>query len=403
MPAEFYFVPVGLLVLVSVLRLPALIRDWRDPLLRSVSVVLALGGVIFFFAAPPTIAKVNASAGIINFSAPLVYCLLTAASAAVIHLTITWRGGPARRRVVATRWCLGGYGLVVIALFTLFALGDASVERLRDFDTYYATAPFLREMIVLYLVAHAFATVVLASLCRRWSHDVTGVLRAGLLLIVTGSLLNLGYDACKAIAVGARWAGHDLDGLSTAVAPPLAAVSTFCQGVGFALPAVSQSVTRQWRSWSEYKRLAPLWASLRGVAPHRSVRIPWWSSPGKRRLQRTSDILDGLAMLPLDSEIGTEARAGAVAAGATERGAAAAAAAAMVVRALEARRAPGHGEDPATRPRTGPAAGPGAAGAVAHDGQGLLLLSDALRARIPETVPGPRAERCLSSSATGQE
>ncbi|MGZ9928607.1 DUF6545 domain-containing protein [Streptomyces sp. NC-S4] len=346
MPAEFYFVPVGLVVLVSVLRLPALIRDWRDLLLRSV-----------------------------------------------------------------TRWCLGGYGLVVIALFTLFALGDASVERLRDFDTYYATAPFLREMIVLYLLAHAFATVVLASLCRRWSHDVTGVLRAGLLLIVTGSLLNLGYDACKAIAVGARWAGHDLDGLSTAVAPPLAAVSTFCQGVGFALPAVSQSVTRQWRSWSEYKRLSPLWASLRGVAPHRSVRIPWWSSPGKRRLQRTSDILDGLAMLPLDSEIGTEARAGAVAAGATERGAAAAAAAAMVVSALEARRAPGHGEDPATRPRTGltadaaagAAAGPGAAGAVAHDGQGLLLLSDALRARIPETVPGPRAERCLSSSATGQE
>ncbi|MGW3321730.1 MAB_1171c family putative transporter [Streptomyces virginiae] len=397
MPAEFYFVPVGLLILASVLRLPVLIRNWRDPLLRSVSVVLALGGIIFFFAAPPTIVKVNAFVGITNVSAPLVYCLLTAASAAVISLTITWRGGAERRRVVATRWCLGGYGLVMIALFTLFGLGDASAERLRDFDTYYATAPFLREMIVLYILAHAFATVVLASLCRRWSHDVTGVLRAGLLLIVAGSLLNLGYDLCKAVAVVARWAGHDLDSLSTSIAPPLAALSTLCQGVGFALPAVGRSVTRQWRSWSEYRRLAPLWGSLRGVAAHGSVRIPWWSSPEKRHLQRTSDILDGLAMLPLNAEIGAEARAGAVAAGATEHSAAAAAAAAMVVAALEARRAPGQSHDHV------PAMGPGAATAAADDGQGLLRLSDALRDLTPETVPGTRTERCLCASAAGQE
>ncbi|MFF4448177.1 MAB_1171c family putative transporter [Streptomyces sp. NPDC001502] len=395
MPGEFYFIPVGLLVLASVLRLPALIRNWRDPLLRSVSVVLALGGVVFFFAAPPTIARVNAFVGITNFSAPLVYCLLTAASAAVISLAITWRGGSERRRVVATRWCLGGYGLVMVALFTLFALGDASVERLRDFDTYYAAEPFLREMIVLYVLAHAFATVVLASLCWQWSHDVTGVLRTGLLLIVAGSLLNLGYDACKAIAVGARWAGHDLDTLSTSVAPPLAALSTFCQGVGFALPAISQSLTRQWRSWSEYKRLAPLWVYLRGVAPHGTVRIPWWSSPEKRHLQRTSDILDGLAMLPLNSQIGAEARAQAVAVGATEQRAAATAAAAMVVAALEARHAPGHGDVPVL--------GPGAARAVADDGPGLLLLSDALRDRGPETVPGADAARCLSSSTAGRE
>lgn len=241
MPAEFCFVPVGLLILASVRRLPVLIRRWKDPLLRSVSVLLALGGLVFFsfFAASPTIAKVNAFFGITNFSAPLVYCLLTAANAAVISLTITWRGGSEQRRVVATRWCLGGYGLVMIALYTLFVLGDAPVERLRDFDTYYATAPFLREMIVLCLSAHAFATVVLAPLCRRWSHDVTGVLRAG----------------------------HGLDGLSTSIAPPLAALSTFCQGIGFALPAVSRSVTRQWLSWSEYRRLAPLWASLRGWLP----------------------------------------------------------------------------------------------------------------------------------------
>lgn len=369
MPAEFCFVPVGLLILASVRRLPVLIRRWKDPLLRSVSVLLALGGLVFFsfFAASPTIAKVNAFFGITNFSAPLVYCLLTAANAAVISLTITWRGGSEQRRVVATRWCLGGYGLVMIALYTLFVLGDAPVERLRDFDTYYATAPFLREMIVLCLSAHAFATVVLAPLCRRWSHDVTGVLRAG----------------------------HGLDGLSTSIAPPLAALSTFCQGIGFALPAVSRSVTRQWLSWSEYRRLAPLWASLRGVAPRGTVRIPWWSSPDKRHLQRTSDILDGLAALSLNVEIGTEARTGAVAAGATEHSAAAA----MVVAALEARREPWHGDVPAMDPD--------ATRAISDDGRGLLLLSDALRDRIPETVPRTRTERSLaasaSASAAGQE
>ncbi|MER6443653.1 MAB_1171c family putative transporter [Streptomyces venezuelae] len=395
MPVEFYFLPVGLLVLTSVLRLPALVRNWRDPLLRSVSVVLALGAIIFLFAAPPTIAKVNALVGITNFSAPLVYCLLTAASAAIINLTITWRGGPERRRVVAIRWSLGGYGLVMVALLTLFALGDASVERVRDFDTYYATAPFLRELIVLYVLAHAFATVVLAVLCWQWSHEVAGILRAGLLLIVAGSLLNLGYDVSKAIAVGARWAGHDLDGFSTSVAPPLAALSTFCQGVGFALPAVGQSLTRQWRSWSEYKRLASLWESLRGVAPHGTVRIPWWSSPAKRHLQRKSDILDGLAMLPLDSDIGTEARAEAVAAGATEHDAAAAGAAAMVVAALRAHHAPGDGDVPVVDP--------GTVRAVADDGQGLLLLSDALRDRSPQTLLRSRPSPALSSSTAVRE
>lgn len=370
MPVEFYYVPVALLLLASVLRLPGLIRNWRDPLLRSVSVVLVLGGVVFFFAAPPTIAKVNSFIGITNFSALLVYCLLTAASAAVINLTITWRGGSDRRRIIATRWCLGIYGTVVMALVTLFVLGDAPVERLRDFDTSYATAPYLREMIILYLLAHTLATAVLAFLCWQWSRDVAGLLRAGLVLIVVGSLLNLGYDVSKAIAVGARLAGHDWDSYSTSIAPPLAALSTFCQAIGFALPAIGQPLTHQWRSWNLYRRLAPLSTMLRGVAPHESALVPWWSSPAKRHLQRTCAIRDALAMLPLNPENGTEARAHALATGATTQRAAAAAAAVMVVVALDARSTP----EIATRDFS-----MGTQPALAVDGEGLLLLCDALR------------------------
>ena len=109
--------------------------------------------LVFFFAAPPTIGEVNDVIGITNFSAPLVYCLLTAFSAACLVLIVNWRGGPPEEtRRVSRRWVIG-YSVVIVALVVLFVLGDTPVERLVDFDTYYANEPFVREMIVLYLVA----------------------------------------------------------------------------------------------------------------------------------------------------------------------------------------------------------------------------------------------------------
>ncbi|MGW3664796.1 hypothetical protein [Streptomyces sp. NPDC005141] len=42
--------------------------------------------------------------------------------------------------------------LVYVALFVLFALGDAPLERRRDLDVYYANTPYISAMIIMYLV-----------------------------------------------------------------------------------------------------------------------------------------------------------------------------------------------------------------------------------------------------------
>ncbi|MDX2391186.1 hypothetical protein NJL88_14260 [Streptomyces sp. DK15] len=217
-----YYVLAALLAFAFALRVPGLIRHWRDPFARSVSLLLPLASAVFFFAAPPTISSVNGLTGMANLSAPVVYGIVTALSAALVNLMITWRGGPEEQRRAATRWCVGVYGAVIVALFTLFALGDAPEERLLDFDTHYANAPYIREMIVLYIAGHALSTLTLAVLCWRWAREVPGLLRIGLVLIVAGSFLSLAWDACKLLAVAARWTGHDWDGVSTTVAPTVA-------------------------------------------------------------------------------------------------------------------------------------------------------------------------------------
>lgn len=324
-------------------KLPGLTRDWRDPLVRAVSVLLLVASSVFFFAAPPTIHEVNRITGVPNFSAPLVYCILTAFSASCLLLLINWRGGPEERTRRASRRCALAYAAVILSLIVLFALGDAPVERLQDLDTYYATTPFIREMILVYLVAHTVAAVVMTVLCRRWSLHVQGSLRHGLMLMVCGFVLNLVFDAAKFTAVGARWLGHDLDFLSTKVAPPVASLSALLIGTGFVLPLVVQRVSASWRTWAGYRRLGPLWRELRPVVPHgaRLVRISWWSPGDLRVIQRVADIHDGLLHLDpyFDRELRDRTEAGQLAAGASPAQAHATAEAVMVTAAIRARAA----------------------------------------------------------------
>ncbi|MEV7611728.1 MAB_1171c family putative transporter [Streptomyces sp. NPDC089799] len=338
-----FYIPAVVLVVAFTCRLPELIRHWRDPLVRAVSVLLLVASSVFLFAAPPTIGALNDLTGIPNFSAPLVYCILTAFSASCLLLLINWRGGPDERTRQLGRWCAGTYSTVIVALIALFALGDAPVERLRDFDTYYATTPFVREMILVYLLAHTVAAVVMTVLCRRWSLHVTGSLRSGLLLMVSGFILNLIFDAAKFTAVIARWTGNDLDFFSTSIAPPVASFSALLIGIGFVLPLLVQRLSVTWQTWVTYHRLGPLWRELRTVVPvgSRSVRISLWSPADLRVTQRVADIHDGFLHLDpyFDHVLRDRTRAAVLAAGADGRLAEATAEAAMVAAAVRARAA----------------------------------------------------------------
>lgn len=395
MNGKDYYIPAIALAVSLAFKLPALRTNWRDPLLRAVCALLILAAAVFTFAAPPTIAAVNRWTGVTNVSAPLVYCLITAFSASCLVLVVNWRGGPPERtRRVSRRWILG-YSTVVVALVVLFCLGDAPVERLRDFDTYYANTPYIRQMIALYLLAHHVAAVVMVVLCWRWSLQVRGWLRVGLMIIVSGYLFNLAYDATKMSAVAARWFGHDLDDLSTLAAPPLAAVGALISAMGFVVPLVCQRLSDHWQTWATYRRLGALWQEVQIGAPGGApcVQMPWWSGAELRVIQRESDIHDGFLHLGpyFDRGLHEEALRRAAAEGSDEGGARAVADAAMVAAAVQARSADPEG----TRIGAGGEDAPDAA----EGPRDLLRISHALR---HSPVVQAARQRAALSATTGR-
>ncbi|MGW5675887.1 MAB_1171c family putative transporter [Streptomyces sp. NPDC003860] len=334
-------VPGALLFGAFLLKLPALHRNRGDALLRCVCVLLLLASMVFLLGMIPVIAAVNRIVGVPNAAAPLVYAVLSAFCGTCIILVIIWRGGVTERTRRATWACSLAYGAVCVALFVLFALGDAPVERLRDLDTYYATTPFIREMIVLYLLAHTTAAVVMTVLCWRWSRRVSGVLRVGLVLIVVGYVLNTGYDAAKFTAIGARWAGRDLDYLSTHVARPFASASALLIAVGFVLPLVTERVVIEWRTAVRHRHLKPLADLLAtaGAAGAARASIGPLAALQLRLTQREAAIHDGLITLRpyFDARIHRKVLARALAVGHTPERALAAADAAMIAAADDAR------------------------------------------------------------------
>ncbi|MFG3281849.1 MAB_1171c family putative transporter [Streptomyces sp. NPDC048111] len=370
-----YYVPAVLLAIGFACRVPGMRRTWRDPLLRTVNALLIVASSVLFFAAPTTIALVNRVTGIPNFSAPLVYSILTAYNAACLVMIINWRGGPAEAARRAGLRCVAAYALVIVALFTLFGIGDASEERLRDLDTHYANTPYIREMIALYLVAHCIASLVTTVLCWKWSVRVHGWLRTGLVLIVSGYLLNLVFDVLKFLAVGARWAGHDWDGLSTDAAPPVASVSALLVAAGFIVPLVGPRLSHTWQSWSAYRRLGPLWRALRAgpTVAGGSVGMAWWSSAELRLTYREAGILDGfLSLAPyFDLALHDAAKSAAYETGADPRRAKAVADAAMIAAALTARSHDPQGLALAGEPPEAPTA--------IERARDLVLVSEAFR------------------------
>ncbi|MHC3453304.1 MAB_1171c family putative transporter [Streptomyces prasinus] len=378
------YVSCGALWLGLLVRAPDLLRHRRDPYLRSLCAVLGLAGLCFFLGAPPTVGAINRLGGVPNLAAPLTYAAIIAYGAASQVLIVHWRGGPGVRRT-ARRWILAYTG-VLAGVAVTFALGDAPVERRTDLDTYYATTPYLAQMIVLYLVAHLAAVTVTAVTSLRWARRVRGGLRAGLTLIGAGALCGTGYSAAKLVAVVARWFGRDWPALGTAVSPAAAGLGALLTVVGVLVPLVTPRVARWCRTRRTYTRLEPLERALDDLLVRRTLRLPRprLASPAALLMWRQTSIHNALSQLDpyFDRDLFDRTRASVLGTTADPGRAEAAAWAAVIVTAVRDEAAPGHRPPPA--PGTGRfldrVPGPAA----------LARIADALDGTAP-AVPAPRA------------
>ncbi|MFD9377665.1 MAB_1171c family putative transporter [Streptomyces sp. NPDC059999] len=303
MTGSDYYVPAAVLAIALVVKSPSFWRTWRSPMTKSIFVILAASVAGFVFGAPPTIERVNRITDVANISAPIVYCCLSCLSCASLVLLIHWRGGTEETIRRHTGMWIGATAVAIATFWVLFSLSDVPVEQQREFDTFYATTPYVREMIVLYLTAHTATSLVVATKCWRWARELRDLQAAwthwGLLILVAAFGLTLSFALVKLVAVGARWAGTDTwDSLSTDVAPPLAGLGAAMTTVGFLVPVVGPRLESMWVSWRAYRAMEPLWRALEPFAgPGKPMRISPTSSLEIRAMARSTEIADRLLSL----------------------------------------------------------------------------------------------------------
>ncbi len=275
-----FYVTGTLLLLACAMKLPALVRRRHDTLLQAACLLLFSAACLMLLAAPESIVAINRLTRIPNATAPLVYAMTTAFSGATLVLIVNWRSSREQTRRI-TRLVAGAYSLTIIAILVLFWAGDASVEQVTLFDAYYAGTPYIREMIVTYLVAQAVAMTAASTLCWRWSAKVRGSLRAGLRILAPAYLFIVSYDLIRLVAVAGRWSGRNWDFLIGEVSPQLAVPSSVLGAAGFALPLAGPRLAATARALRQLKQLAPLWKALEHVPTPGAIRVPlpWWRTP----------------------------------------------------------------------------------------------------------------------------
>ena len=294
-----YWIPTALLATALAAKLPTFARAWRDPDVRATTVLLASATAVLVVITPVNIERLNRLTGVPNIASPWAYSFLTAFCATGLTMIIRWREEPSERRVRRMRRIYGAYAGVVVALWVTFLLAHAPEPRIYDLDTYYASTPWMREHILLYLTAHMVSSLVAAFMLWRWFPQIVDRwLRAGVVFLQLGYASGLLFDAVKLTAIGARWSGTDWDGLSTTAAPPFALLEAALVALGFLVPQVGPFLQRWVRDRREHRRLRPLWRAVRVLgASAAPARLGFWAPLDLRLMQRRQDIHDALRML----------------------------------------------------------------------------------------------------------
>ncbi|MER6917359.1 MAB_1171c family putative transporter [Streptomyces sp. NPDC000594] len=264
-----YTLTIVLLVLALSVKIPTFLRAWRhDADIRATTTLIFLALAVFVSVTPTSIEWINDTVGVPNIAAPWGYSLLTAFCANCLTMIIRWREGPTDARRRKMRLVYWSYSGIIVALWLTFLLADVPDERILDLDTYYANTPWMREHILLYLIAHMISALAAAYMIGTWFSQVEGGwLRTGLVFLQVGYAFGLVFDILKLIAVGARWTGTNWDVLSTKAAPPFALLDAVLVAVGFILAHAGPHLQERIRDQRDHHRLRPLATALRTVTP----------------------------------------------------------------------------------------------------------------------------------------
>ncbi|MEU3839336.1 MAB_1171c family putative transporter [Streptomyces sp. NPDC028635] len=294
-----YAVPTVLLAVALLLKLPTFLRAWRDPEVLATTLLLFWATAALVVIIPVNIERLNELTGVPNIAAPWAYSFLTASCATGLTMIMRWREEPSPRRRRRIRRIYWTYAGIIVALWVTFILADAPRERLYDLDTYYANTPWMREHILLYLLAHLASCLTAVHMLWKWFHEVGNPwLKTGVVLLQIGFSSGLVFDAAKLTALSARWCGADWDWLSTKAAPPFALTEAALMAVGFIVPQAGPAVRRLARDQNEYWRLRPLHRAVRAVEPATAAtRFGPWIPLDLRLLQRQQRIHDALRLL----------------------------------------------------------------------------------------------------------
>jgi hypothetical protein len=265
-------------------KLRYLSRRWGTPQLWSVIVSVFLASLLWWAAAPTSILLLNRATGIANFTAPLVYCLVVAFGGSTLVLAVFCLYPP------AVAWprvngIITAYGLAIAAIVVLFSISDLPVERLTDFETYYARQPTAAAFLAIYAISTAVSQGLIAYMCLKSarSKDYAEVpwLRRGIGLYGIAALAGFLVMLEKFLATATNWFGvHWLDTVNVVIPVVFALPGMFATLLALVLPIWGPRLpaVRRWvKRWRAFLVLRPVHQALRPTDPALVL-----VAPGKR-------------------------------------------------------------------------------------------------------------------------
>jgi hypothetical protein len=254
------------------------LRQAPPELKRVIRPILAsswAAAVAFLSATPVVGVNLDRLIGIPNLSMLAVHVFGITLVCTLRVMILNWRHPleQARRRA---RWTVFSYGLVIVAMITLFALTPTAEEHHHDFVPTFATTHYLAEFLVLFFVVYVASLTNITYLCLAWASDTPANqpwLRRGLRLTSVGILFPIGYGTISLTTVVGSWFGTGLYYWGV-IAPDVAGIGVpVClAGLTIAawgprLPSIREWVARRLADLRDYRQLRPLWLALRPIGP----------------------------------------------------------------------------------------------------------------------------------------